>query len=218
MGKRRLTAIFLFLFSVAAGLHAQERPSVSDDGPLLRTDSLRTGTSVPEPSYAKDDYMILPPMPAPGKFETKEERAARINAFVANSVRQATGISLSRFSVPQVSNEWKPVVSGLVLVSSLFLSNPFGIPFGYMPMDNPSNPYALAKIPGMAPVETYYGPEAFPQAVRTEYDASTGKYKQVMVDWSEFQSNLSFSFGNYYGSKAVPKIPVTETERRMMGQ
>ena len=69
----------------------------------------------------------------------------------------------------------------------------WGFPEGCVPLMNASFPFIYAKTPGMAPYDNPYTSDQFPKCIESEYDAATGTYKQVMVDWSEVQSKLSKS-------------------------
>ena len=69
----------------------------------------------------------------------------------------------------------------------------WGFPEGCVPLMNASFSFIYAKTPGMAPYDNPYTSDQFPKCIESEYDAATGTYKQVMVDWSEVQSKLSKS-------------------------
>ena len=81
-----------------------------------------------------------------------------------------------------------------------------------MPLMNHSFPFIYAKTPGMAPYENPYTSDRFPKCIESEYDAATGTYKQVMVDWSEIQNRMS---ANDIGlsNRPVPAVPVTPADQ-----
>ena len=81
----------------------------------------------------------------------------------------------------------------------------------------PSSPFLSAKVPGGAPAPYAYKytPEQFPQAIKSEYDPVTGTYKQVMVDWNEYQKELSRSLGRQSFSTPVPNAPGTPVKRTL---
>ena len=208
--KKFLTMLFLLL-ATAALCKAQN----------IETDTLSTRATPRSTTPVFMDAPAMPQMLALPKesfeFETKEQRAARINFAIQQSVMESVDGNLAGYRPPVIPKEWKPFVIVGAFAANMLLTNPFSIPFGYYPMTSYSNPLTIAKIPGMAPFERSYSPEAFPQAVRAEYDPLTGKHKQVMVDWSEYQNSLSRSMGEMHIYESVPQIPVTATER-MMGR
>lgn len=205
----------ILLCSAAIGLRAQDYPVSVLDGPDLNVDSLSVDQSVKPaalPLLAFPRFPLMLPrqtllMPS---FETKEQRAARINQQTFDAVMTSVDQNLYWHRPPEIPKQWMPVL----FVARLFLSNPYAFPEGYVPMMNASFPFIYAKTPGMAPYENPYTTDMFPKCIDSEYDFSTGTYKQVMVDWSEVQNRMSSSsFGRYY--QPVPSIPVTPVERMM---
>ena len=112
---------------------------------------------------------------------------------------------------PKYSEAQKWIFWGL----GLFLSNPFGFPQGYVPMANASFPFIYAREPGMAPYTSPYSPDFFPATVKTEYDFATGTYKQVMIDWADYQKLLDQRFPATINVEPIPKVQVTPVERMM---
>lgn len=120
--------------------------------------------------------------------------------------------SRSWYRLPDYTNDQRR----LFFVLGLFLSDPYGFAEGYAPLMNHSFPFISTKIPGMAPYDNPYSPDRIPQCIRLEYDPATGKYRQVMVDWKEYQKNMSLRFtNNSYNNAPVPRVAVTPVERVM---
>lgn len=208
----RKISLFVLLIAGALSLRAQDVPTTILDGPLIKADTLRTRpTPLPVMGTAPTPGIRQPSILRPPLFETKEQRAARINAAVQANVMNYMDQSLAWYRPPKLSREVKMAL----FMASLFLSNPYGFREGYVPLMNHSFPFIEAKTPGMAPYDNPYSPDRFPQAIRSEYDFATGKYKQVMVPWDEYEKNMARSFGGAYNSTPVPKIAVTPVEREM---
>ena len=208
----RKISLFVLLIAGALSLRAQDVPTTILDGPLIKADTLRTRpTPLPVMGTAPAPGIRQPSILRPPLFETKEQRAARINAAVQANVMNYMDQSLAWYRPPKLSREVKMAL----FMASLFLSNPYGFREGYVPLMNHSFPFIEAKTPGMAPYDNPYSPDRFPQAIRSEYDFATGKYKQVMVPWDEYEKNMARSFGGAYNSTPVPKIAVTPVEREM---
>ena len=214
MGRKWLF-IFLLLAAGSLGLRAQDYPVSLLDGPAVKADSLKTRPeTLPSPLNPTFPPIRMPSRlsPLPGAFESKEERAARINALTANSVRKSVDQNLQWTRPPLLSAGAKAAMR----VGSLFLSNPFGFAPGYVPLMNHSFPFITALTPGMEPYDNPYSPDRIPQCIRLEYDAATGTYKQVMVPWTDVQTSLNHSLGSsYYRTDPVPNIPVTPVDRIM---
>ena len=190
---------------------AQDYPSGLLDGPSFKPDSLTTAPGfMPSPAFPIQSLVQQPDALMIPMFETKEQRAARINQRTYNALMKSADQNLYWYRIPKISKTWKLIMG----VGKLFLSNPFGFPEGYVPLMNASFPFIYAKTPGMAPYDNPYTSAQFPKCIDSEYDFSTGTYKQVMVDWSEVQNRLSTA--NFYKSyQAVPYVPVTPVERMM---
>ncbi len=208
----RKISLFVLLIAGALSLRAQDVPTTILDGPLIKADTLRTRPApLPVMGTAPAPGIRQPSILRPPLFETKEQRAARINAAVQANVMNYMDQSLAWYRPPKLSREVKMAL----FMASLFLSNPYGFREGYVPLMNHSFPFIEAKTPGMAPYDNPYSPDRFPQAIRSEYDFATGKYKQVMVPWDEYEKNMARSFGGAYNTAPVPKIAVTPVEREM---
>lgn len=215
---RRLFSVFVLLCAGALVLRAQEVPVTVSDGPVVKVDSLQGRPQLlPLMGNVLSPGVRQPSVLRPPLFETKEQRAARINAAVQANVMNYMDQSLAWYRPPKLSKEYRAAL----FVASLFLSNPYGFRSGYVPLMNHSFPFIEAKTPGMAPYDNPYSPDRIPQTVRTEYDFATGKYKQVMVPWEEYEKSMARNFGGAYNTSPVPKIGVTPVEReiqRMGGQ
>lgn len=210
MMKAFISSAVLCLIVGVQGMKAQDHSVTILDGPVMHADSL---SSKPRPSI----FLPVPtfqPFPrqnllfAPYGMETKEQRAARINAQVYSDVMESVDRYLVWYRPPKLSRPWKITFSA----ARLFLSNPFGFPDGYVPLMNHSFPFIYAKTPGMAPYEYQYSPDKFPQCIKTEFDFATGTYKQVMVnDGFDFSKGMNGNINN----SPVPKVPLNSIERHM---
>lgn len=185
-----LSAI-LFIVAGAQGMKAQDYSATIPDGPAVRPDSL---SLKPLPSFHLSIPSFMPLQHpnllfSPLGIETKEQRAARINEQTFTSVMESVDKYLLWYRPPKLTKPWKQILGA----ARLFLSNPYGFPEGCVPLMNASFPFIYAKTPGMAPYDNPYTSDQFPKCIESEYDAATGTYKQVMVDWSEVQSKLSKS-------------------------
>ena len=207
---------FLFFFLlIAAGLwrlSAQDVPVQVLDGPVLEVDSVRTRPPLdpvpPLPSVGARIQLpsLLDPLPV---FETKEQRAARLSSLAASRVSASMEESLKWYRPPHYS-AWQKAV---FFVMSLFLSGQYDYPEGYVPLMNHSFPFIYAKTPGMAPWDNPYSPDRIPQTVQTEYDFATGTYKQVPLDWKEYQKKLSRSLQGSLNTSPVPRVSLTPGDR-----
>jgi len=215
----RLFHILLLLIAGTLCLKAQDIPATILDGPSVKADTLDSRPRpMPLPMYPSFSRLLSPSFmspsflsPEPFGFETKEQFAERINASTYAAVMASIDRDLYWHRMPKYS----PAIRYAMLLASPFLSNAFAFPEHYGPLMNPSFPFILVYTPGMAPYEHIYSTEFFPQSIRTEFDLATGQYKQVMVDWSELQKNMTRSFGGSYKNEPVPRIPVTPVERSM---
>ena len=213
----RKISLFVLLIAGALSLRAQDVPTTILDGPLIKADTLRTRPELLPPLDGPAFPGIrMPSILSPQGYESREQRAARVNARVRNSLMKAIDYDLEWYRPPKLSKEVRAILS----VASLFLGNPYGYGPHAVPLMNHSFPFIYAIEPGMAPYDSPYSPEYFPQTVRTEYDFATGKYKQVMIPWDEYEKSMARSFGGAYNTAPVPKIAVTPVEREMqrMGQ
>lgn len=214
MSRRFLVTITVLTLGLMR-LAAQDIPVSVLDGPQLEAEDSLATRPKPFPT-------LLNPIPGPmirtfsplfaplNPFETKEQRAARINERTFYAVQQSVDRNLVWYRMPHYTKEEQ----ALLYLLRLFFSAPFGYPEGYTPLMNPSNPFVYAKIPGMAPYDNPYSPEYFPQTVRTEYDFATGTYKTVMVGWEDFQKSLLVRpGGNSFGNAPIPQVVVTPGDR-----
>ena len=220
---RRLLYIIALLAAVAFSLRAQEQ--TVPDGPVVKVDTLENRSGM-LPSLGRPGFLqsyrsplsiapssLSPSLRPPGRmeFETKEQFAARINASAYAAVMQSVDRDLYWHRMPKYSNSVRLAMS----LAGLFLSNPFGFKDGYVPLMNASFPFIFVATPGWAPYEYPYSTEAFPQSIGTEFDLSTGTYRQVVFDWNDVQKNMARSFGGSFKYEPVPRVPVTPVERAM---
>lgn len=211
-----LRPILFILLLLAAGvlaLRAQDYPATPIDGPVVKADSLRQKPEFsPLMGYSIYARIRMQGVLAPIGFESREERAARINAATSASVLRSVSMNLDLYRPPHYSREEIPALK----ILRLFLSNPFGFPEGTVPMMSTSNPFVYAKTPGWAPYENPYSPDKIPQTVRTEYDFATGTYKLIPRPWSEVQMDLSRSTSAPFNNAPLPRFYTNATERRIM--
>jgi hypothetical protein len=202
----RLLIVSLLLLAGSFRLHAQDHSVSVLDGPVIKTDTVkRKPQLLPMMGYPLFSTVQMPSFLSPDPFETKEQRAARINAMTAASLMSSLNGNLSWYRPPRLSEGAK----WALFVGALFLSNPYAFPKGAVPMMNTSNPFIYAYTPGWAPYDHPYSPEVFPQSIRLEFDFTTGTYKQVMVRWDDLQKNMANSFGNSYQQYApIPTDPL----------
>lgn len=198
----------LFITAGAQGMKAQDYSATIPDCPAVRPDSL---SLKPLPSFLllTPSFMHLQQpnlLFSPLGIETKEQRAARINEKTFTSVMESVDKYLIWYRPPKLTKPWKQILGA----ARLFLSNPYGFPEGCVPLMNASFPFIYAKTPGMAPYDNPYTSDQFPKCIESEYDAATGTYKQVMVDWSEVQSKLSGNNIGYSNQPVPPFSPRTQ--------
>ena len=205
--------ILLLLAAGALSLRAQDYPATPIDGPAMKADSLRQKPEFsPLMGYSIYSRIRMQGVLAPIGFESREERAARINAATSANVLRTMGKNLDLYRPPHFSRE--EILALKIL--RLFLSNPFGFAEGTVPMMSTSNPFVYAKTPGWAPYENPYSPDKIPQTVRTEYDFATGTYKMVARPWSEVQMDLSRGTSASFNNAPLPRVYMNATERRIM--
>jgi hypothetical protein len=210
---RPILFILLLLAAGALALRAQDYPATPIDGPVVKADSLRQKPGFsPLMGYSIYARIRMQGVLAPIGFESREERAARINAATSASVLRSVSMNLDLYRPPHYSRE--EILALKIL--RLFLSNPFGFPEGTVPMMSTSNPFVYAKTPGWAPYENPYSPDKIPQTVRTEYDFATGTYKLIPRPWSEVQMDLSRSTSAPFNNAPLPRFYTNATERRIM--
>lgn len=208
--------LILSLLLAAVGtlsLRAQDYLATPIDGPSVKADSLRQKLDFsPLMGYSIYNRIRRQGVLAPIGFESREERAARINAATSANVLRTMGKNLDLYRPPHFSRE--EILALKIL--RLFLSNPFGFAEGTVPMMSTSNPFVYAKTPGWAPYENPYSPDKIPQTIRTEYDFATGTYKTVARPWSEVQLDLSRGTSASFNNTPIPRVYMNATERQIM--
>lgn len=212
---KRLCIIAMLLCIRIFVMEAQDYPTTVLDGPALTVDSLSTKPSIRPsimlmPVYPRFPLVQNPSSLAMPLFETKEQRAARVNFRAFSAVMTSVDKDLYWHRPPKLQKPWKQILGA----ARLFLSNPNAFPEGCVPLMNTSFPFIYAKTPGMAPYENPYTSSMFPKCIDTEFDIATGTYKQVSVDWSEIQKRMSAS-GIGQSTQPVPSVNVTPVERMM---
>lgn len=202
----RLLIVSLLMLAGSLSLRAQDHPVSVLDGPVIKTDTVkRKPQLLPMMGYPVFSMVQMPSFLSPDPFETKEQRAARINAMTSASLMSSLNYNLSWYRPPHLSEGAK----WALFAGSLFLSNPYAFPKGTVTMMNTSNPFIYAYTPGWAPYDHPYSPDLFPQSIRLEFDFTTGTYKQVMVKWDDLQKNMANSLGNSYQQYApIPTDPL----------
>ncbi len=169
------------LFTCRICLHAQEHDTLSLDKKeyLESTMPVRHifAPSFLNPLYPGINYRMI--FTDKTNDMIKRQQDARMNAL--RSVDRSL-----YWSKPLKSSS--PLFK-VLRIMNLFLSDPLKVPAGYITL-HPSTPFLIIKVPGMAPYEYQYSSDKFPKFVETEYDFSTGTYKQVMVNRLEVQAKI----------------------------
>ena len=210
---RPILFLLLLLTAGVLSLRAQDYLATPIDGPAVKADSLRQKPEFsPLMGYSIYSRIRMQGVLAPIGFESREERAARINAVTSANVLRSVGKNLDMYRPPHYSRE----ATWAFAIARLFLTNPFGFAEGTVPMMNSSNPFVFAKTPGWAPYENPYSPDKIPQTVRTEYDFATGTYKMVARPWSEVQMDLSRGTSASFNNTPIPRVYMNATERQIM--
>ncbi len=186
--------VFALLLTVSAHLMAQDQSATPIDGPVVKVDSLKNRPDfMPQlyNPYASTLTPLFEPLAIP-KFESKEQKARRIN----DKIRSQVTANILHFALPQIRNQ----------VYQPFLS---GTPAGYVRLSG-SNPSILGREPGKYPYDNPYSPENFPQTVKLEYDMATGTYKAVPVKWDDYMKSQNFRFnaGNI-NNAPIPQVNLT---------
>lgn len=190
--KQKWIYTLVLLMAGAMGLHAQEYVDKAD-----------TVVIKPRPLPLMGVPSLLQPYQfslAPDPFETKEQRAARINQQTYDRVMTSVNQNLNWFKPPHLTQ----LQMALLLVGGLFLTSPYKFQPGTVPLMNASNPFVYARTPGMAPYEHRYSSDAFPQCIRTDFDFRSGTYQQVMIKWEEVEKSMARSYGGPYRNEPVP--------------
>lgn len=192
--KQKWIYTLVLLMAGAMGLHAQEYVDKAD-----------TVVIKPRPLPLMGVPSLLQPYQfslAPDPFETKEQRAARINQQTYDRVMTSVNQNLNWFKPPHLTQ----LQMALLFVGGLFLTSPYKFQPGTVPLMNASNPFVYARTPGMAPYEHRYSTDAFPQCIRTDFDFRSGTYQQVMVKWEEVEKSMARSYGGPYRNEPVPNM------------
>ena len=213
----RIVKTVILVIGLILPLSARSQDIVPMDGPSVSIDSTRTVRNLPLWLSPPTLYSCINPVNRNAADitlfpETKEQKAFRENLKSFEQTMASVNRNLDDFLIVEPPKQLMP----LLLVAGFFLGAPFSIPYGYVPMTSFSNPFTIAKIPGMAPDPDAdkYSPENIPQCIRLEYDFATGTYKQVMVDWTTVQKNMSLKHGSF-NNTSVPFIPLNDVERRI---
>lgn len=194
----KLFFVALFLCLGALALRAQDPTGTPIDGPVIKTDSLKTRPGfVPHLFNPRDlPKPVVGPMEAP-TFETREQRAARQNGWAREWVKKSYMQNLYNLKM-QVYQPFMRLA-----------------PMGFVRLQG-SNPMILGREPGKYPFDNPYSPENFPQTIRSEYDFATGKYKMVPIDWVEYQNNYNVRFnGANINNMPVPQVKLTPGDQIM---
>ena len=137
----RLLIVSLLMLAGSLSLRAQDHPVSVLDGPVIKTDTVkRKPQLLPMMGYPVFSMVQMPSFLSPDPFETKEQRAARINAMTSASLMSSLNYNLSWYRPPHFSEGAK----WALFAGSLFLSNPYAFPKGTVPMMNTSNPFIYA--------------------------------------------------------------------------
>ena len=200
--KGRLSVLLVVLLAGSFSLHAQDHPVTVLDGPVVKTDSTRNKAQIlPRMGYPVFLGIRPPSFLTVDPFETREQRAARINSWTSANVMSSVDYNLSWYRPPHLTETQRM----LLRLGSLFLTSPYSFPKGAVPVMNASNPFLYNYPPGWAPFEHPYSPDRFPQSIRLDFDFSTGTYKQVMLKWEDVQKSMGTSFGS--SSQQYAPIP-----------
>jgi len=198
----RLSVVLVILLAGSFSLHAQDHPVTVLDGPVMKTDTIRKKTQpLPLLGFPAFSTTRMPSFLSPDPFETKEQRAARINALTSATLMTSLDHDLSWYRPPHLTEAQRM----LLLAGKLFLTSPYSFPKGAVPVMNASNPFLHAYTPGWAPYDHPYSPDRFPQSIRLEFDFTTGTYKQVMVKWEDVQKSMATGVGS--ASQQYAPIP-----------
>lgn len=185
-----------------------------------RKDSLRI--SAADTLQSPEPVFFTPYNPAFSKFIlltapegplSKEELALKSNMYARKDLMASMSWTLEKTILNPMVYEQVRIYTRTTTLGYLA---PFSIPFGYVPVMNSSNPFAITKIPGWSPEPYRYSPDIFPQAIDLEYDEASGKYKQVSVGWEDYNERIKLSrAGGKFGNNPIPSAAVTPVERSM---
>ena len=212
----RKIVLFLILFCIPAAMAGQNEDAVRQEHKARETESYMKvfraygntlrGTGIPSPN-----------------FETKIQKAARINMQTYSSVRSSVDHNLDFYRIhifnDSMTDGWNLAFNAAMIVAGLFFSPQFSVPYGYVPVDY-TVPFLYTKIPGWGPdpYSWMYSPENIPQCITSEFDEATGTYKQVMVDWNTV-SGYTYNLNPKPGTdmKALPVQHFNSFEKNVFG-
>jgi len=202
---RYLSISLILLLTGTVGIMAQDVPVQILEGTALPCDSVSIRPSgIPMPFTPVFGIPLRMTVPSIDKTGLMNRRAGFLTP---NQIMQITSMHLNWGTPSKIPKVWEV----LLKLAALFLTNPCAVPEGYMVLDS-SSPYILMKIPGMAPLQNPYSLEQIPMWIRTEYNYSTGKYEQVMVEWSEVQFKMNNSNIEIL-RQTLPVLPPSPADR-----
>ena len=194
-------------------------PAFSAMGQETR-DSLRM--SVADTLHHTEPAYFAPFTPAFSKFLlleapkgplSKDELALKANMYARKEVLSSMSWTLENTILNPMIYERQKIYTHTAAIGYL---SPFSIPFGYVPVMNSSNPFAITKIPGWSPEPYRYSPDIFPQSIELEYDETSGIYRQVSVGWEDYNERIKLArSGGKFGNNPIPAAAVTPVERSM---
>lgn len=160
------------------------------------------------PAFSK--FLLLE---APRGPLSKEELALKANMYARKEVLSSMSWTLENTILNPMVYERQKIYTRTAAIGYL---SPFSIPFGYVPVMNSSNPFAITKIPGWSPEPYRYSPDIFPQSIELEYDETSGIYRQVSVGWEDYNERIKLAKGGgKFGNNPIPAAAVTPVERSM---
>lgn len=151
---------------------------------------------------------------APDRVLSKEELALKANIYAREELNKSMAWTMEHTILHPMVTERANIDISQRHTAIGYLA-PFSIPFGFVPIMNSSNPFAIARIPGWAPEPNRYSPDVFPQCVELEYDAASGKFRQVAVSWEDYNNKIKVGGGGKFGNNPIPAAAVTPVERSM---
>ena len=200
------TVVLLFSSLVSRG---QE---TSDSLRFQAADSLQIAEPVYfapfNPSFSK--FLLLT---APDGPLSKEELAMKANMYARQDIVASMSWTLDNTILNPMVYELRSLYSRTGPSTTLYWIAPFSNPFGYVPIMNSSNPFAIAKIPGWTPEPYRYSPDIFPQWIELEYDEANGIFRQVPVSWEDYNEKIRIGGGGKYGNDPIPAAAITPVER-----
>lgn len=207
--------LLTFMLIPGFSAHGQEK---RDSLKISAADTLQAPEPVRlspfNPAFSK--FLLLS---APEGPLSKEELALKANMYARKDIMSSMSWTLENTTLsPMVYEQQRffSTYSSIHSGRSIGYLAPFSIPFGYVPVMNSSNPFAITKIPGWSPEPYRYSPEVFPQSIDLVYDEASGTYKQVSVGWEDYNERVKISrSGGKFGNNPIPAAAVTPVERSM---